>query len=93
MGYTLEFRVCSISPEPFEGFSLNSNVPLSEFVCRSDDSAMQTQSKGHTSRSWYSALGDLAVLQTAVLLLLRIHQVYEKNVYSDQLSSSDGIEL
>ena len=28
---------------------------------------MQTQSQGHTSRSWDSVAGDLAVLQTAVL--------------------------
>ena len=45
----------------------HSNVPLSELVCRNHDSAMQTQNQGHTSRSWDSAAGDMAVLQTAVL--------------------------
>ena len=86
-GFTLEFRVRSISPEPFGRFSLNftqmflsvrqctghmtqlpiikftglghvifiklhPNVPLSEMVCRTNDSATQTQGQGHTSRSW-----------------------------------------
>ena len=32
---------------------------------------MQTQSQGHTSRSWDSAMGDMAVLQTAVFFRLR----------------------
>ena len=99
-GFTLEFHVCSISPESFWRFSLNftqmflsvrlcaepmtpldrfkvkvtlnshgiypsilcqrnisyfiklhTNVPLSEVVCRTNDSVMQTQGLGHTSRS------------------------------------------
>ena len=29
---------------------------------------MQTQIQGHTSRSWDSAEGDMAVIQTALLL-------------------------
>ena len=31
---------------------LHPNVPLSEVVCRTNDSATQTQGQGHTSRSW-----------------------------------------
>ena len=47
---------------------LHSNVPLSELVCKTHDSAMQTQSQGHTlNKVWNSAAGDMAVLQTAVL--------------------------
>ena len=45
-------RVRSIFPEPFEGFSFNfAQIPLRETVCRTNDSAMQTQDQGHTSRS------------------------------------------
>ena len=51
---------------------LHSNVPLSELVCRIHDSAMQTKSQGHTLRSWNSATGDMAVLQTAVLFCFSI---------------------
>ena len=67
--FTLEFRVRSISPEPFERFSLNfTQIFLSVSWCANPLlSAMQTQSQGHTSRSWDSVAGDLAVLQTAVL--------------------------
>ena len=36
-------------------------------MCRTHDSAMQTQSQGLTSRPWDSAAGDMAVLQTSVL--------------------------
>ena len=57
--FTLELCVCSISPY------LYLNVPLIELVCRIHDSAMQSQ--GHTSWSWISAMGDMAVLQTAFL--------------------------
>ena len=61
---------------------LHLNVPLSEFVCRTHDSAIQTQRQGHNSRSWNSAAGDLAVLQTAVLLCLslvvKFFQPYEQ---------------
>ena len=32
--------------------SLDPNVPLSEAVCRTNDSTMQTQDQDHTSRSW-----------------------------------------
>ena len=46
-------------PESFEWFSLHSNVPLSKTVCRTHDSAMQTQGQDQTSRS---AARDLAVL-------------------------------
>ena len=48
----------------------HSNVPLFELVYRTHDSAMQTQSQGHTSKSWDFAVGDMAVLQTAVLFQL-----------------------
>ena len=64
MGITLDVRVCSISSEPNK---LHSNVPLSDLVYITHDSAMQTQSQGHTSRSWDSAAGDAAVFQTALL--------------------------
>ena len=72
MGFTLEFlNVCSLSHECFERFSLNftQNVPLNETVCSSHDSAMQSQGQGLTSRSWDSVAEDLAVLQTAVLIV------------------------
>ena len=47
--FTLEFRVHFISPELFNLFS---TVPLSGTICRTNDSATQTQSQGHTSWSW-----------------------------------------
>ena len=59
---------------------LHPNVNLSEtmsktndsatLVCKINDSAMQTQSQGHTLSSWNSAVWGMAVLQTAVLLSL-----------------------
>ena len=41
-------RVSSISPEPFERFSLNFTQM---FISVTNDSAIQTQCQGHTSRS------------------------------------------
>ena len=57
--------------EPFERFSLNlnSNVPLSDLMCRTNGLSVQHQSQGLTLRSWNSAVGDMAVLQTAVLFV------------------------
>ena len=49
---------------------LHTNFPLSETVYRTHYSATQTQ--GHTSRWRYSAAGDLAVFQTAVLFEIEI---------------------
>ena len=57
MEFTL--HVCSISPEPFERFSLNFTQML---LCRALDSAMQSHGQAHTSRLW-----DSVALQTAVL--------------------------
>ena len=48
MGYTLEFRVHSISAIFIK---LHPNVPLSETMYRTYDSSMQTEGQGHTSRS------------------------------------------
>ena len=67
MELTLEFRVFQISNHLLAFMNHHSYVPLSELVCRTHDTAMQTQSQGHTSRSWNSAKWDMAVLQTAVL--------------------------
>ena len=44
---------------------------FSESVCTIHDSARQTQSQCHTLRSWDSAAGDLAVLQTVFMFLLK----------------------
>ena len=55
----LHFRTLSISPEPFERFSLNFGKMLtsnlSETVCRTHNSAMPTQGQGQnrSSRSFY----------------------------------------
>ena len=73
MGSTVELRVRFISPKHFERFSLIfTQMFLSETVCRTYDSATQTQTEGLTSRSWDSAAGGLAVLLTAVLLKQRL---------------------
>ena len=57
-GYVIYSSVCvySISPEPFEQFSLKYHLNVL-FVYRTHDSAMQTQSQGHTSCSWDSGGG------------------------------------
>ena len=48
MGFTLEFCVCSISPLPQEGFSLSFvQILFLVRLCRTYDSAMQTQGQGH----------------------------------------------
>ena len=62
MGYTLEFRVHYISPEPFQLFfiKLHLNVPLSETVCRAHDSAIQTQGGARTSGLWDFALNSMS---------------------------------
>ena len=39
---------------------LHPNVPLSEVVCRANDSATQTQGQGHTSRSWDLPLNSMS---------------------------------
>ena len=79
---TLRSRVKHSTTEPLRSqifIKLHLNVPLCEFVYRTDDSAMQTQRQGHTSRSWNSAAGDLAVLQTVLLCLgLLYFQPYEQ---------------
>ena len=66
MGVTLEFCVFSYLLNPLNDFHKTS----SELMCRTHDSAMQTQSQGHTLKSWNSAAGDMAVLQTATLFVL-----------------------
>ena len=53
-------------------------VSLSKTGCRTHDSALQTLGLGHTSRSCDSAAGDLAVLQTAVLLTSNENSVTEE---------------
>ena len=52
---------------PFERFfsKLHSNNHLSETVCRTHDSARQTQGQGHTSKSW-----DLPISFVSVPYLL-----------------------
>ena len=45
VGFTLEFRVHSISPFIFEMIFIQ--VHLSEMVCRTHDSGTQTQGQGH----------------------------------------------
>ena len=58
MGFTLKFRVCSYLLNHLNGIiKLQSKVTLSELVCRTHDSVMQTQSQGHTLRSWNSVAG------------------------------------
>ena len=54
MGFTPKFCIRSISPEPFEKFSLNfGQMFISVRRCaETNESVMQTQGKGHTSRSW-----------------------------------------
>ena len=49
IGFTLEFRVCSISPLPQEGFSLKlcSNEHLIEMVYRTHEAAIYAQCQGH----------------------------------------------
>ena len=71
MGFTLEFRVCSISPELFERFSLNfTQMFLLVIRCAEPMTQLcKLKSQGHTSRSW-AVTGDMAVLQTAVLFPL-----------------------
>ena len=57
--------------DPLKVFiKLHPNVPHSETVCRAHDSATKTKVHRHTSRSLGSVAGDIAVLQTAVLLRL-----------------------
>ena len=57
-------------PQPFVRFSLNiTNVPLGDLVCRIHDSAMQTQSLGHTSGHWillrgYSCPSDCCLVSS-----------------------------
>ena len=66
--FTLEFGSAPYLMLPLNDFiKFHLNVSLIELVCRIHDSAMQTQSQGHTSRSWNSVVGNMAVLQTAAL--------------------------
>ena len=46
----------------------HSNVPLSELVNRTHDSAMQTRNQGHTLRSMSSAAEAFSVPHTVVFL-------------------------
>ena len=66
-GFTLEVRACSISPEPFERFSLNFTQMFFSVSWRAEPMTQLCKlSQDHTSNSWDSAAGDLAVVQTAV---------------------------
>ena len=48
MGLSLEFHVCSVSPLPLGGFSLNfGQMFTGGTMCRTHDSAMGTQEQGH----------------------------------------------
>ena len=75
MGFTLKFRVCSITPEPYERVSLNFTQMFPSVSCLQKktmtESVMQTQSQGSTLISW-----NPAVLQTAVVLCKMVHKVY-----------------
>ena len=71
----LSVCVNSISPEPFERFfiKLHPNVPLSEVVCIANDSAMQTQGQGHTSRSWDLPLNFVSFELTICQIFIELH--------------------
>ena len=58
MEFPLEFHICSIYTEPFGRFSLNFNQLFLyiETMCRTYDSATQTQGQGLTSRSYYQCI-------------------------------------
>ena len=92
MGFTLHFLVSSISPEPFERFSFkfHLNVPLSETVCRTHNSAMQSEGQGHTSRSC-----DLPFLSTPYLQnsLKGFHQISLKMFLSVRWCAETMIQL
>ena len=65
MGLPLNFVPFKF-PQTFVRFSLNvTQMFLSVSWCARPMTTMQSQ--GHTSKSWDSAAGDIAVLQTAVL--------------------------
>ena len=68
MGFTLEVGVCYISQNPLKVFiKLHPNVPLSERVCRCNDSATKTlKGHGHILRSL-----DIFTLQFSVWLCLK----------------------
>ena len=74
MGFTLEFRVCSISFEPFEQFALNfTQMFISVSWCTEPiNHPCKLKHNAHfkvTSRSQDFVAGDMAVIQTTVLLL------------------------
>ena len=54
---------------------LHSYVPLSEAVCRTHDSATQTQDQGHSSRSWYLPfnLWPLHISWTLWMILIKLY--------------------
>ena len=71
-GIFLDFRVLQISSTICYIFiKQHANVPVSELVCRTHDSAMQTLTQCHTSRSWDSAAEDMVAPQIAVLYSYR----------------------
>ena len=74
----------------------NQTSKLSELVCKTHDSAMQTQSQGHTLRSWNSTTVDKAVLQIAVLCILEIpililRQIIQVKIQVKYCKSSIGV--
>ena len=61
MGLSLEFFVCSVSPLPLGGFSLNFGQMFTcGTMCRTHNSAMGTQGQGHSSRSRVWALNFMS---------------------------------
>ena len=58
------------SPQPFVRFSLNITQKFLSVNLCAEPITQLYKLKGHTSRSLDSAVGDMAVLQTAVLFLL-----------------------
>ena len=50
MGYIFQFVSTPYLLNPFIKF--HPNVPLNKVVCRTNDSAMEFQTQGHTSGSW-----------------------------------------
>ena len=66
--FTLQFMLSLYLLNPsndFHSTSLTLKCFCTEFVTH----ILQTQSQGHTSRSWDSVMGDKAVLQTAVMFM------------------------